>query len=88
MKLGSGGVHPGLRARRRIRRIFLALLLATAIGLVHMATAAAATAVVEPRDTFFGIDTLRYLADTGEANSVTITPVTTASALEITDTGG
>jgi Ca2+-binding RTX toxin-like protein len=75
-----------LNARKRASGlVFLIPLLAVGIGLLHTATAAAATAVVEPSETFFGQNTLRYIADPGETNTVTMTPA--APEVEITDAG-
>jgi Ca2+-binding RTX toxin-like protein len=66
-----------------------AFLLGAACLLIFVAgtaNAAAATALVEPSDTFFGLNTLRYIAGTGETNSITMSPMSTL-AVEITDPG-
>lgn len=78
---------PRLRARKRASHLlFLVPLLTAATGLLATPPSWAATAVVEPSAAFFGFDTLKYVADPGETNRVTISPISTLE-IEITDAG-
>jgi Ca2+-binding RTX toxin-like protein len=74
-----------ITANRARRLVLLISLVAVGAGLFPMPNAVAATALVEPSD-LFGFNTLKYIADPGEANSVTISPVSTLE-VQLRDTG-
>lgn len=92
-KTTTADMRPSRTARQRlaavVRNALIAALLGAAMGLFHTATAvAAATASVGPSAAFPGHDAVRYIADAGETNSVTMTFVFQPSfALQIVDPG-
>jgi Ca2+-binding RTX toxin-like protein len=69
------------------RNTLVAVLLGTAIALCSAGPANAATAFVGPSPTFPGNDAVQYVADPGEANSITVEELFPPHELEITDAG-